>query len=98
MGFKWLIVPAALAAAGYYYIGPELGAPRTDPVATVLPDQTPAPALERVQRKSNAEPEVEVSVRKGQPSPSRSRSRPRRSTSTPSEPSRTSDRVPTNDG
>lgn len=73
MGIKWLVIPAALAAAGYYYIGPELGAPRTEPVVIKSPETNTAPAPKA--RRFKSEPEVEVTVRRGAPPPKKRRKR-----------------------
>lgn len=58
----WALVPAGLAALGYYVIGPRIGASTAD-----APEKQPADSSdEEVQPgRSFAEPKVEVSVKKG---------------------------------
>ncbi len=59
----WLLVPAALAALGYYVIGPRLGVDNQ-------PDKAPAPSTSEPTDDSGSarnysEPKIEVSVKKG---------------------------------
>lgn len=67
---QWFVVPLALLAIGFYFIGPKIGAvvtnsPKeieTDPQNVVDNSQT-APAPQPVPR--HGEPEVEITVRRG---------------------------------
>ena len=70
----WLLVPAALAAVGYYVIGPQLGAREGDKPETTSEE----PAEDGQTSKSYAEPKIEVSVKKGSTISARDLTRPRR--------------------
>ena len=62
----WLLVPAIFAAAGYYIIGPRLGASPSTP-ASVTEDSPDinSPSEEEPPSKNFKAPNIEVSVKKG---------------------------------
>lgn len=55
---KWLLIPAALVALGYFYIGPKLGS--KDMPVNLAPIEKPSPADSTA--KKFPEPEIDVSV------------------------------------
>lgn len=59
----WLLVPAALAALGYYVIGPRLGVDNQPEKATA--PSSPEPSDETGSARNYTEPKIEVSVKKG---------------------------------
>lgn len=76
----WALLPAGLAALGYYVIGPKLGAkdgdsPKEAPPASSSEGEA---SSEEDAPKTYAEPKIEVSVRKGAKISARDISRPRR--------------------
>lgn len=83
-GVKWLVIPAAIAAAGYFYVGPELGAPRTDDPPVVPLAAKPVPESSKLKRTTDG-PEVEVSAKKTE-TPKPKRKRKRKPTVKPAEP------------
>lgn len=70
----WLLLPAALAAIGYYVIGPQLGASES-----ASPGASPTEHTgEEKTSKTYSEPKIEVSVKKGSTISARDLTRPRR--------------------
>lgn len=59
----WLLVPAALAALGYYVIGPRLGVDSATEKAPA--PSTSEPENEPSSARNYSEPKIEVSVKKG---------------------------------
>lgn len=71
---KWLVIPVGLAAVGFFFVGPRLGAPSR-------PSPDPAPtqedAKESTSSKFKGQPEVEISARPvARRKPPRRRNRP----------------------
>lgn len=75
---KWLIVPLVLAAIGFYFVGPRLGAPADPPKIDTDPNKGLPPA-ENTESSKYKEPDVEVSSR---PAGRRTRRGTRRSSTT----------------
>lgn len=70
----WLLVPIALAAIGYYVIGPRLGSHEGD-----APSSTTEESVDEGKAsKSYSEPKIEVTVKKGSTISARDLTRPRR--------------------
>lgn len=60
--FKWLVIPAIIAAIGYYIVGPSLGADvlkKVPAIEKILPQE----ATKETPEPSDEAPEVEISVR-----------------------------------
>lgn len=64
----WMLVPAGLAAIGYYVIGPQLGshqAPQAEPREDVQDEEEDGPAEPKTVR-NYVPPAIEVEVKRGQ--------------------------------
>ena len=79
---KWLVIPVVLAAIGFFFVGPRLGAPGETPKIDTDPSKGLPPADDTGEASKFKEPDVEVSARPAG-------RRPRRSSRRASAPSRT---------
>lgn len=94
---KWVIIPAALVALGYFYIGPKLGSSIAPTIAPVVkPEGVPAKT-----GKTYPKPEIDVSVegmQKGDTQPRKRRRRRHRSTTSSTSNATAAPSTPTDEG
>ena len=83
---KWLIIPAALAAAGYFFVGPRVGkyvSAVGASAAPVEPDTTQATPTPKDQQTNFPAPDVEVKVGGAASNVSRPKRKRRKKTTKP---------------